>query len=84
MIVRGCHPITKGDCMFSNTSFNSDKEAVQSGGPIQLTLVDSKKRLSDVERGKRCICQLLSRNDQSIPIQLEEKILELSNTASAF
>lgn len=84
-----CHPITKGDCMFSNTSFNSvtssDKQAVKLIGSDQPILVDSNKnRPNNVEQGKRCICQLLNRNDQFIPIQLEEEILELSNRSSAF
>jgi len=71
--------------MFSNTSFNSDKQAVQLGGSSQPILVDSKiNRPNDVERGKRCICQLLSRNDASISVQLEEQILEFSNKAGVF
>ena len=70
--------------MVSNTSFNSitssDKQAVQSIGSSHPNFVES----NDVERGERCICQLLSRNDNSIPIKIEEEILELSNRSSSF
>ena len=70
--------------MVSNTSFNSitssDKQAVQSIGSSHPNIVES----NDVERGERCICQLLSRNDNSIPIQIEEEILELSDRSSSF
>ena len=62
--------------MVSNTSFNSitssDKQAVQSIGSSHPNFVES----NDVERGERCICQLLSRNDNSIPIQIEEEIVD--------